>query len=78
VRHHLAAAGRSEDEFGTELILTRARTVAQVVETAERWWDVGGTAVCVVTQKLGLPPAESHIGQLTETKAALDALLSGD
>ncbi len=73
VREHLRSAGRSEDGFGLELILTRARTAAQVVETAERWREVGGNAVSVLTQKIGLPTIAAHIDYLAEVKAALDA-----
>ena len=73
VREHLALAGRSDEGFGLELILTRARTVAQVVETAERWQEAGGNAVSVLTQKVGLDSIAAHIDYLAEVKAALDA-----
>ena len=76
VREHLAPAGRSEDDFGLELILTRARSVAQVVETAERWREVGGNAVSVLTQKVGLPTIAAHVDYLAEVKAALDSRLN--
>lgn len=75
VREHLAMAGRSEEGFGTELILTRARTAEQVAETAERWQAVGGNAVSVLTQKVGLDSIAAHIDYLAEVKAALDARL---
>ena len=73
VREHLALAGRSEEAFGTELILTRARTVEQVVATAERWREAGGSAISVVTQKVGLAAIAAHIDHLAAVKAALDS-----
>ena len=75
VRAHLAAAGRSEEGFGTELILTRARTVDEVVATARRWRDLGGTGVSILTMRLGLPSIAAHIDYLAEVKSALDTRL---
>lgn len=75
VHEHLAAAGRSREGFGTELILTRARTAAQVVESALRWREAGGSGVSVLTQKLGLDSTAGHIDHLAQCKAALDAAL---
>ncbi len=72
VEHYLEQSGRNVPDFGRELILTRARSVAEVVETAERWADVGGTGVSVLTQKVGLPTIEAHIEYLAEAKSALD------
>jgi probable F420-dependent oxidoreductase len=73
VRHHLADSGRSEEGFGLELIMTRATDVAQVVETAERWQEVGGTGVGVVTMFIGLDTAEGHIDHIHAVKDGLDA-----
>lgn len=73
VRHHLAAAGRSEEGFGLELIMTRARTAADAAQTAARWLEAGGTGVSVLTQKVGLPDAPAHVEHLAEVKAALEA-----
>jgi probable F420-dependent oxidoreductase len=75
VREHLAMADRSEEGFGTELILTRARTVDEVVDTAMRWQEVGGTAVSVLTQKVGLDSIPAHIDYLAAVKSALDGRL---
>jgi probable F420-dependent oxidoreductase len=72
VRHHLAAAGRSSVPFGTELITSRAKNVADVVETAERWREAGGTHVSVLTTKFGFHSAVEHIDFVTAAKAALD------
>jgi probable F420-dependent oxidoreductase len=73
VRHHLGAAGRSAEPFGTELITSRAKTVAQVVETAERWHQAGGTHLSLLTLKLGFDTAAGHIDYVAAAKTALDA-----
>jgi probable F420-dependent oxidoreductase len=75
VRHYLAEAGRDANGFPLELILTRARTVEQVVETTLRWQDAGGTGVSILTQKVGLRGIDEHIEYLGRAKAALSAAL---
>lgn len=75
VRHHLAENDRTQDGFGFELVLTRARNAAQVVETTAQWQDVGGTGVSVLTQKVGLPTIAAHVDYLAEVKSALDTSL---
>lgn len=72
VRHHRAAAGRSEVEFGTELITSRAKDVAEVVEIAQRWQGIGGTHLSVLTTRFGFRTAGEHIEFLAEAKTALD------
>jgi probable F420-dependent oxidoreductase len=74
VRHHLSAAGRSTDGFGFELVTTRARTAAEVVEATERWEIAGGTHVAVVTMMLGLDTATAH---LDHASSVIDALRTG-
>ena len=71
VEHYLEVAGRDASTFPRELIMTRARTPQQVVETASRWQEVGGTGVSVLTQKVGLPTIEAHLEYLAEVKDAL-------
>ncbi len=75
VRHHLTASGRPEQGFGTELILTRARSVDDVLGMAERWAAAGGTGISVITQKLGHDSSSAHIDYLGRVKEALDANL---
>jgi probable F420-dependent oxidoreductase len=72
VHHHLSAAGRSADRFGLELVATRAKTPADVVETAERWQAAGGTHLAVVTMRLGLDTAAAHLDHAHSVKDALD------
>ena len=75
VRHHMAEADRSTDTFGFELIATRARSAAQVVETAERWQSAGGTHLAVLTIKLGLDTAAAHLDYARSVKDSLDIRL---
>jgi probable F420-dependent oxidoreductase len=75
VRHHLAQAGRSSMPFGAELITSRAADVADVVENAERWREVGGTHVSVLTTRFGFRSTGEHIDFVAAAKDALDARL---
>ena len=76
LRELLAIAGRRDDDgFGTELILTRARTADQVVDAAVRWQEAGGTAVSIATMKSGFDSTAAHIDHLARCKDALDAAL---
>jgi probable F420-dependent oxidoreductase len=73
VRHHLAMAGRGADDFGLELILTRARGVDEVIAASTRWQQAGGTAVCVITQKMGLDSVAAHVDYVHAAREAIDA-----
>jgi probable F420-dependent oxidoreductase len=75
VRHHLAEAGRSAESFGFELIATRARSAAQVVDTTERWRSAGGNQLAVLTIKLGLDSAAAHLDYARAVKDSLDTHL---
>ncbi len=78
VRHHQAAAGRADQPMGLELITSRAKTPAAVVETAQGWRDAGGTHLSVLTLKLGCVSAADHIAFIAEVKAALDAAFDAE
>lgn len=73
VRELLAEEGRDEAGFGTELILTRARTVDEVVAATATWQGAGGQGVSVLTQKVGLDSIAAHVDYLGQAKTALDA-----
>jgi probable F420-dependent oxidoreductase len=73
VRHHLAEAGRAVEGFGMELIPTRARDTAAMIEAAERWASAGGTHATFVTMKLGLDTAAAHLDHLQSLQDALEA-----
>jgi probable F420-dependent oxidoreductase len=72
VRELLAENGRSADGFGTELILTRARSVDQVLEATDVWARAGGERVSVLTQKVGLDSIAAHVDYLGVVKSAFD------
>ena len=69
----LASEGRDRESFGLELIMTRARSAGDVVETAERWAQAGGTHVSILTMKVGLDGHQAHVDHLADVKAAIDA-----
>ncbi len=71
VRALLAGEGRDGEQFGLELILTRARAAADVVDTAAKWAQVGGTHVSILTMKVGLDGYRAHVGYLAEVKTAI-------
>ncbi len=75
VRHHLAEAGRSSVPFGTELITSRAEDVVDIVATAERWREAGGTHLSVLTTRFGFRSTAEHVDFVAATKSALDARL---
>ena len=70
-RELLAEEGRDIAGFGCELILTRARTAADVARTAEQWAAVGGTGVSVLTMKVGLDGYAAHVEYIAEVAAAV-------
>jgi probable F420-dependent oxidoreductase len=74
LRALLADEKRTSEGFGFELIMTRARTSAEVMQTVEQWAQVGGTHVSIVTMKTGLDGHRAHVDYLADVKAALDAL----
>jgi probable F420-dependent oxidoreductase len=73
VRELLADNGRNDADFGFEYTLTRARDVASVLETTERWQEAGGKGVSVLTQKIGFESVAAHVDYLAEVKQAIDA-----
>lgn len=76
IRHYATESGRDAAAFPLVLILTRARSVVEVVETAQRWQEAGGSGISVLTQKIGLPSIEAHIDYIAEVKSALDVVLA--
>jgi hypothetical protein len=54
------------------LITSRAKNVADVVETAERWQAAGGTQISVLTIKLGFDTAAAHLDFIAQVKCAVD------
>ena len=69
----LAEIGRDVETFGRELIMTRARTAPEVIETAERWQAAGGTGVSVLTMRAGLDGVRAHVDHIATVRTAIDA-----
>jgi probable F420-dependent oxidoreductase len=73
VRHHLADSGRSEEGFGLDLVLIRARDVDETIDTLNRWRDLGGTHATVHTMGKGFTTAQAHIDFMAEVRHRIDA-----
>ena len=72
VRGHLAAAGRSADDFGLEYIGTSLTSVDQVRENAAAWRAAGGTHLSIVTMGMGLDSIEGHVDYLGRALEAVE------
>ena len=72
VEAHLEEAGRSDTDFGHELIMLRAKSPAESAETAAGWRDAGGSHASVVTMNLGLEGLQAHLDYITEVRGLLD------
>jgi probable F420-dependent oxidoreductase len=73
LRLYLKEAGRSENGFGLHCNMLKAKTPRDVVETASRWRDLGGTHVSVVTMGQNFTTIEQHINHM---KMVADAVRS--
>jgi probable F420-dependent oxidoreductase len=71
LRRFLREAGRPEKGFGLQRNMTRAKTPQDVVETATRWRDAGGTHVSVVTMGQNFTTTDQHIDYM---KRVIDAV----
>jgi probable F420-dependent oxidoreductase len=61
MRHFLQEAGRSESGFGLHCNMLQAKNPKDVIETASRWRDIGGTHVSVVTMGQNFTTVDQHI-----------------
>jgi probable F420-dependent oxidoreductase len=74
VRQHLAEAGRSEADYGRELLAIFARDPQEAADHLKVWRDAGGTHGCVPSMEKGLgADIEAHIDYVAEVKRLLDA-----
>ncbi|HTV95205.1 MAG TPA: TIGR03619 family F420-dependent LLM class oxidoreductase [Steroidobacteraceae bacterium] len=71
LRQFLKEAGRSESGFGLHCNMIQAKSPRDVIETAARWRDIGGTHASVVTMGRNLKTIEEHIDYL---RAVADAI----
>jgi probable F420-dependent oxidoreductase len=73
VNELLVTEGRESENFGREFIATRALSVEDVIDSASRWLEAGGTHISVVTMKVGLDGHREHVDYLVRVKDAIDA-----
>lgn len=64
LKQHMKEAGRSLEGFELHCNMVRAKSVEQVVETALRWRDIGGTHASVVTMGKGFTSVQQHIDHM--------------
>jgi probable F420-dependent oxidoreductase len=68
---HLAGCGRNRADFGTEFMMTGARSAATALEWIERWDALGGTHATVVTMGMGFDSTEAHLDYINEVSNRL-------
>jgi probable F420-dependent oxidoreductase len=74
VRHHLGIAGRSEQEFGRELLTIFARDAEETSRDLKIWRDAGGTHGCVHSMDKGFGAnIDAHIDYIARVRKLLDA-----
>jgi hypothetical protein len=61
LRQLLKEAGRSQNAFGLHSNMLQAKNPKDVIETASRWRDIGGTHVSVVTMGQNFTTIDQHI-----------------
>jgi probable F420-dependent oxidoreductase len=71
LRQFLKDAGRSENSFGLQCNMLRAKSPGAVIETALRWRDIGGSHVSVVTMGQNFTTIDQHLDYM---KGVADAL----
>lgn len=73
-RRHLSQLGRSEADFGRELLALFARDPQEAADHLKIWRDAGGTHGCVPSMGKGLGgDIDAHIDYVAEVKRRLDA-----
>lgn len=71
LRGFLKEEGRAEDGFGLHCTMLAANSSREVVDTAERWRDIGGTHVSVYTMGLGFSTIDEHVTYIEHVASAL-------
>ena len=67
----LKQAGRKEDAFTLHCNMLKAKTAGDVVETARRWRDIGGTQVAVSTMGQGFTTTDQNIDYIKRVADAV-------
>ena len=74
VRHHLGRFGRSEEDYGRELLAIFARDPQETADTLRIWRDAGGTQGCAHSTARGLGnDINAHIEYFAKIRRLLDA-----
>jgi alkanesulfonate monooxygenase SsuD/methylene tetrahydromethanopterin reductase-like flavin-dependent oxidoreductase (luciferase family) len=73
LRQYLKDAARSVDGFGLHCNMLRAKSPQEVVDTASRWRDIGGSHASVVTMGHGFTGIDQHIDHMKRVADALRA-----
>lgn len=68
----LKEEGREIERFGLQNNMLKPRSAEEVVDTALRWRDAGGTHVGINTMGMGLTTADQHIAYLGRCLEALN------
>lgn len=71
LRGYLKDAARSAEAFGLHCNMLKAKSPQEVVDTALRWRDIGGTHVSVVTMAHNFTGIDQHIDHM---KRVMDAV----
>jgi len=71
IKFHLNEARRDPREFGLEMITLATQSIPQLVETLERWRDLGGTHGAVRTLQRGFGELSAHLDFISEAAYAL-------
>jgi probable F420-dependent oxidoreductase len=71
LRRFLKEAGRSDADFGLHCNMVQAKSAQDVVDTAARWRDIGGTHASVVTMDRNLTTADQHIDYMRRVADAV-------
>jgi probable F420-dependent oxidoreductase len=74
VKHHLAELGRSQDDYGRELLALFARNPQEAADHLKTFRDAGGTHGAVPSMGKGLGnDIDAHIDYVAQAKHILDA-----
>jgi probable F420-dependent oxidoreductase len=73
LKRYLKDASRPVDGFGLHCNMIRAKSLKDVVDTASRWRDIGGTHASVVTMGQSFTGIDQHIDYMRRAADALRA-----
>jgi len=73
LRQYLKDAARPAEGFGLHCNMLRAKSLKDVVDTASRWRDIGGTHASVVTMGQNFTAIDQHLDYMRRAADALRA-----